>query len=317
VIVFEPGPPVLLRRGEIAPWPGTRSRVRVVPYPGEEQAGLDPWRGAYRRAPARPLVQVTCADPGVWRSALASAPPGPIVLGPVPPAEDLYGCAAAAIEACRGLGRGVVAVDWRAESLPVPGPDLVVVRLWNAAEPAPGAAGVGLALPLVPGWTAETGFLRDFFARARAADAAFAVPVELSGDGASRAALHEDLSRQVPSLADAFFDRIHHADWEKETARAAHLFAALAVEAGIPSRAPRPCGTGEFPDNVRAIERLEVAADSSAEPRASALRRAVRRIEELERDLGSLLAEGHGRLIFPTGSPELELLEAALSAGPA
>lgn len=327
MILFESTASAPWRRGEYTPFPGVRARTRAVPYPGLEPAGADPWSGEYRGAAEEMRIAAAADSAGEWVESLRHAPPGPVLVGPAPEADSVYGAASAACEAGRILGRGVVLVDVPVAAAPprVPAPpsgSVVAVavwrcgeedRLWEESRAAAGSIPYGVALPILPGWTDEEEFLDSFLRRCRTAGVEFVVPLEVDGFGPSRAAIHADFARLHPDRADAYFDRIHHGDWAEETRQARDRLRRAAAAAGISSKVPLPRGSSEFAANRRAVEALEDAAERSPEPRAARLRRAVRVLEDLGRDLESIAREGNGRLLFDPDSPEWEVIERALA----
>ncbi len=329
MIVYEGHAPPTVRRGEFYPFPGARARIRALPYPAFEPPGGDPWRGTYRR---RTEASVAAAERSIdhWEEALRPAPPGKVLVGPVAPAEPVYGAAAAAVEAARRLGRAVVLVETAergagASGVPpdgiAPGPDLARVVLWDGTLPAGafwkafggGSRPAGVALPAIPGWTGEEAFLAGFFARARDAGAAFAAAYALAGDGPSRAAIHADFSQLDPARSDAFFDAIHHRDFEEGTRDAAERFVEAAARAGVPARVPLLFGRTDIEANLRVIDAFEEEARAGGEPRASALLAAARRVEDLGRDVADLEREGNLRLLWRPDSPEARLARAVLA----
>ena len=327
MIVYESSGAAPWRRGEYAPFPGVRARIRAVPYPGLEPGGADPWSGQYRGASAEMRIAAATGSVSEWIEALRKAPPGPILIGPAPEAEAVYGAAAAASEAGRTLGRGVVLIDAPFSSAGFPAPaspagSLVAVavwrcgeenRLWKEARGIAGTVPFGLALPILPGWTGEEKFLESFLRRCRGEGAGFVVPLEVNGSGPSRAAIHADFARLHPDGADAYFGRIHHGDWDEEVRRGRDRLLGAATAAGLSTRVPVPRGSSDFASNRRAIEALEHAAEIAPEPRAARLRRAVRILEDFGRDLESIARDGNGRLLFDPGSPEWEVVERALA----
>ncbi|MGH9440802.1 MAG: hypothetical protein ACRD16_00850 [Thermoanaerobaculia bacterium] len=323
MIVYANGP-AAGRRGEFAPLPGVRSRVRAIPYPGLELPGADLWRGGYLRERKDTEVLAGPDSAEAWREVFAGAPPGCVLIGPVADVEPVYGAARAALAAAREAGRGAVIVDDRCEPDRLcDGPDVVRILVWRSEEGAgfwERAAGgrrggkSGVALPLIPGWTGEPSFVRDFLARARSAGLDFVAPLEIDPDGHSRAAIHADFTERFPGDADSFFDRLHHRDWAPESARALAAFADEARAAGVPPRAPLPRGRGDYEANLLAREALEREADRTGEPGASSLRGAARRIEDLGRDLEELTRQGNGRLVLAPRSREWAIVEEAIGA---
>ncbi len=327
MIVYDGPGPAAVRRGEFHPFNGARSRTRAIPYPGFDD-GPDPWRGQYRR-PAE--VESRPGPPGsaAWKEALANAPPGRVLVGPMTEAEPVYGAGTAAIEAAEALGHAVVAIEAAGIAGPfsfagsavarvvVWEPDRDAEKLWTSFGSRGGRAGV--ALPLIPGWTGEETFLARFFSAAAAHGARFVVPFPVSGDGGSRAAIHADFARIHPGDADAFFDAIHHRDWEEGMRRARERFAAVAVRARLPTRVPALAGRADFAANARLIEIFETEAERVEEPRASRLLAAARRLEDFGRDVAEIAREGNLRLLWAPDSPEGRTAAASLggeTAGP-
>ena len=322
MIVHEEGAPAVVRRGEFHPFPGARARVRAIPYPGFDPPGGDPWRGAYRRG-GDATAAAGPGSPEPWLDALGHAPPGKILVGPVAPADSVYGSAAAAVAAIRRLGRAALLIETadRPEDGVSAGPDLARVVVWDGAMAerdfwrsfARGAAPAGVAVPWIPGWTGEAAFLDAFFSGARAAGAAFAAGFPLAGDGPSRAAIHADYARWRPSDADAFFDAIHHRDWQAGTREARRRFAAAAERSGVPARVPLLVGAAEFEANARLAGAFESAAEEEEEPRASALRAAARRVEDFPRDVAGLEREGNLRILWAPDSAEARIARSVLA----
>jgi hypothetical protein len=321
VIVFERSGETAVRRGEFTPLPGVRSRLRAVPYPGCKPPGADPWRGEYARPAEEQRIGVGSDATEDWIRALSGAPAGCILVGPVPPEERIYGAAAAAVSAALDSGRGAVLLG--ALDPAVPGRDEAVtaVEIWRSGEEETlweglrslrGRAVAGVVLPLLPGWTTEEPFLESFLSRARREGARFVAPLEVNATGASRAAILDDFAAQFPDKADAYFGRLYHADWAADIAEAKKAFFRIAASLGLESRAPAPRGRADFPANLRAIEALDRRADESPEPEAARLRRAVRSIEDLGRDLQKVAEDGNVRLLFPPESPEGKLVEGLL-----
>ncbi len=320
MILFSAGPSVV-RRGEFAPFPGVRSRLRMVPYVGLDLPGADPWKGVYRKAADEIEVAAGSDSLERWEESLFGAPPGSVLIGPIAACEKVYGAGAAAIEAARQSGRGSIVVDPLCGAGELPdGPDVVRIALWRAGEgeslwdrfDSPGEGKAGVALPMIPGWTAEPEFLGAFFARARAARFDFAAPFEIAPDGYSRSAIHGDFAALFPEKADSYFDKLHHRDWALDLARARLAFAEGARAAGLDARVPLPRGRRDFEANLRAREALDSEADRSAEPEASVLRSAARRIEDFGRDLAELSRQGNLRLLVSPGTREWRVVEEAL-----
>jgi len=322
VIVYAGPAAAAARRGEFLPFPGARSRCRAIPYPGFEADGGDPWSATYGR-PGEIETGVGPGDAAVWSAALSRIPPGKVLVGTAAPAESVYGAASAAVAAARELGRGVVLVETvESRTAAAPGPDLVRVVPWESApdfwirfarRPHPS----GVALPLLPGWTGTEEFLQRSLSAARSAGASFLAPFELRGDGATRAAIHADYAKLRPEEADAFFDAIHHRDWETHTREARAGLRRAAAEAGFSTRVPAIAGAAEFAGNARLVEAFEIAAETAGEPRASDLLAAARRLEDLGRDVEEVARDGNLRLLWPLDSPEGRIAADLFSARPA
>ncbi len=321
MIVYSGAAPPLVRRGEFHPIAGARARIRAMPYPAFEPPGGDPWRGSYRRR-EETTVAPGAGSADAWEEAMRNAPAGKVLVGPVPPAELVYGSAAAAVAAARRLGRSAILFETsRREPDEIPaGKDLARVVLWDGALPTAefwrafrGGASAGVALPLIPGWTGDEDFLVELFERAAEAGAAFAAGFALSGDGPSRAAIHADFAERHPDRADAFFDAIHHRDWDAGTRQAAARFRAAAAIAGLPDRTPLLVGGGDHEANARLIDAFEEEARRGEEPRSSALLAAARRVEDFGRDVADLEREGNLRLLWPPDSPEARVARLVLA----
>lgn len=310
------------RRGEFLPFPGIRGRTRAIPYTGFEPPGADPWQKQYRSPAPDSAAEAGSPDQDGWVAALRASPPGPILIGPAPPAEPVYTSALAAIGAARELARGVVAVDVAGVWDRIDFDDsLVRVEIWRAGEEAflwerlertRGRVRQGIALAVLPGWTAESDYLEAFLPRAREAGVDFVAPFGVEGEGQGRAAIHADYSRENPAGADAFFNLLFHADWEARTHEGILRLREAAAKAGVATRVPRPPGAGEFRSNARVIEALESEAEDSPEPFASELFRAARRIEDVNRNIEELVLRGNRRLLFPAGSRAGEVAERVL-----
>ena len=310
MIVYEGAPGPTVRRGEVAPFPGARSRTRAVPYAGFDGDGADPWKARYRRERGVVPVAAGPRDVSAWAEALAAAPAGRVLVGTAAPAEPVYTASGAAVAAARALGRGVVLVEApESETEAEPGPDLARVVVWSA-DPgfweafARRRSPAGVAVPLIPDWTASDEGVEAILASARAAGAAFLVSFELdAGDGATRAAIHADFAALRPDAADAFFDAIHHRPWTGAVRRGRERFRA----GRLPWRVPAVAGTSDFAGNVRLVEAFESAADSEDEPLASRFLAAARRIEDLGRDVEDVARRGNLRLLWPADSPERQI----------
>ncbi|MGE5276042.1 MAG: hypothetical protein ACM3SU_03525 [Acidobacteriota bacterium] len=326
MILFVPGEPLV--RAVEADLAGRRIAVRAFPCGGE--AGPAPFRfdPVERRMilrPAQGRAEVGPADAMAWRRAIGRAPAGPVLLGPGSAAGLTRECARAAAQGAREAGRAVYLLDPDPAGLPEDseGPFAAVFSgvpdeaMWGNLEASSRRMPSGLLLPVIPGWTAEDSFLDAIFARAPVAGALFVAAVAAADDGDSRRRLVAARGLAEPGSEEAFFDRVHHGDWQAETARALERMLALASRAGLACRPPRPRGEGEPPGNVAAAARLEELAERGAgsEHRAALLRAAVRWLDEVGRDLRPVVAEGNFGRIFPFDPEIAPDVERAL-AGP-
>jgi hypothetical protein len=326
LILFVPGEPLV--RGVEADLAGRRIAARAFPCGGE--AGPSPFRfdPVERRMVVRPVegrVEVGPADVVAWRRAIGRSPAGPILLGPGSTDGQARDCARAAAQGAREAGRAVYLLDPDPAGLPEEGggPFAAVFSgvpdesTWRNLEAASQRMPSGLLLPVIPGWTAEDSFLDGIFARAALAGARFVAAIPAADDGDSRRRLVAARGIAEPGSEEAFFDRVHHGDWQGDTARALDRMLALAARAGLACRPPRPRGEGEPAGNVAAAARLEELAERGAgsEHRAALLRAAVRWLDEVGRDLRPVVAEGNFGRIFPFDPEIAPDVERAL-AGP-
>jgi hypothetical protein len=164
----------------------------------------------------------------------------------------------------------------------------------------------GVLLPVLPGWTTEDSFLEPLLSRVAAAGAVSLTAVPVASDGESRRRAVEARSILEPESVEAYFDRVHHGDWERESAQAIARIREEGARRGLALRPPRPRADGEPSANTAAAARLEELADAEAsgEHAAARLLASVRWIDELGRDLAPILEEGNFQKIFPFG-PEI------------
>jgi hypothetical protein len=325
MIVYRAGESATVRRGEFEPLPGLRGRFRAVPYPGFEREGADPWSRTYRARRADQEPTPGSRRPEVWRDALAAIKVGPLLVGPAPAADAIYGVVPAVVAAARRLGLGTILLDASEGARAIaPGEDLVIVHPWRAGDEsdlgsrcsATAAIGVtGVALPVIPGWTDEPDCLAKLFSDLRASGATFVVPFTLDLAGPGRAALLEDSEAMGPAGSE-LFDRLFHGGFDERVIAARARVVEAARASGLAIGVPMPRGAGEHASNLSARQALERAAAESADPSASELRRAARRIEEYRGDLGALFREGNGRLVVEPGSPAWPLVVLALDSAP-
>jgi len=326
LIRFERGQPIV-RPGEIE-IAGRRVALRAVPFAGD--AGPPPFRfdpvtrmAVLRRSEG--LVEAGPDEPEAWRRPISRAPAGPALIGPSVPAELVRRAARAAAEAAREAGRAVYLLDPDPDSLPAaPCRPFVSIftgipaeTLWSAVGAASAQMPAGLLLPILPGWTSEESYLTEVLDRAAQVGASFVAGVAMAGGGEARRRIVAARALFEPGTEDAFFDRVHHCDWDAEVARALLALRAGARSRGLSDRPPRPRGDGEPAGNAAVAARLEELAetDAGSEHRQALLRAAVRWLDERGRDLRPVVAEGNFRKIFPFGAeiaPEVERAFASL-----
>lgn len=325
MILFEPGEEPIVRAGE-ADLAGRRIAARAFPYGGE--AGpppfrFDPVEHTVILRPAEGRVEAGPAEPDSWRRAIGRAPAGPLLVGPGSAAEAVRGSARAAAEGARAAGRAVYLLDPDPAGLPEPSGDPFIAvfsgipdeAMWRNLEAAAQRMASGLLLAVIPGWTTEDSYLDEVLVRAARIGARFVAPVPAAGDGDSRRRVVAARGHREPESEESFFDRVHHGDWNAETARAVERLLALAPGRSLGCRPSRPRGDAEPPGNAAAAARLEELADRDAgnEHRAALLRAAVRWLDGLGRDLRPVVAEGNFRKIFPFGPEIAPDVERALS----
>ncbi len=297
---------------------GRRIAGHAVPYSGE--AGetafrFDPLerRLIERRSSGR--VGVGPADPSMWVRAFARCPAGPVFVGPGSPVEEIRGAGKAAAEGAARAGRGVYLLDPDPAGLPEE-PENAFVALFAWAPGADGREAEGLCaalargfaagglLPIVPGWTDEADFLKEYLGSLAAAGARFAAPIPASGDGEARRLLVEARASVDPGSADGFFEKIHHRDWGASLTAGLRRFRAEAERRGLATLPPRPVGAAEPPANSAAAARLEERAQELEEDehRSALLHAAARWIDESGRDLAAVVREGNFAKVFPFGT---------------
>ena len=312
--VAAPEPAVRPLEADVA---GRRVAAHAAPYGGEVGSPafrFDPLqrRLVVRRGSGR--VTVGPAAPEAWAHAFSRCPAGPVLVGPGSPAEEVRGAGLAAAEGAVLAGRGVYLLDPDPAGVPSargssftaivcwsPGGDDVLERLAPLL-----AAGVpaGALLPIIPGWTDESRFLKQWWARVEDAGALFAAAISATGDGDERRLLVEARARVDPASADSFFEKAHHSDWPSAVREGIRLFRAEAARRGLPAIPPRPIGAGEPPGNSAAAGWLEERAVTVEEDehRAALLHGAARWIDEAGRDLGPVVREGNFGKVFPFGA---------------
>jgi hypothetical protein len=310
---------------------GRRIAARATPYTGEAGAGwpfrFDPLerRLIARRSAGR--VAVGPPDAAAWSRAFSRCPPGPVLVGPGSPVEEIRGAYAAAAEGAAAAGRAVYLLDPEPAGLPAAPPRVfVAICVWTPGGDgetprrlsASRGAGIsaGAVLPVVPGWTDGADFLDEWFSRAIAAGAEFVAAVSAAGEGEDRRVLVEARAEVEPESADAFFEKVHHGDWEEAVREGLRRFRDAARRRGLPAMPPRPIGSGEPAANSVAAARLEERAVEleADEHRAALLHAAARWIDESGRDLAPVVREGNFGKVFPFGALAAEA-EAAFRAG--
>ena len=234
----------------------------------------------------------------------------------------MRGAYRAAAEGARAAGRGAYLLDPEPDGLPSgPGQAAVVVASWRPGPLPPilavaAAAGFasGLALPVIPGWTAEAALYEPLLDAAAAAGAVFVAALCPSADGEARRLAVEARAAADPSAADSVFERVHHGGWSAEVPEGQAAVCEAAARRGLLPLPPRPRGEGEPAANAMASALLEerAAQPSAGEHHQALLHGAVRWIDESGRDLSAVVREGNFRKIFPFGPEAAAQVEAAL-----
>lgn len=324
MIVFTEAAAATVRSGELD-LGGRRVAARAIPYAGE--AGLPPFRfdpleRRFVGLRADATIAAGPSEPEPWREALSNAPAGPVAVESCSPAEPIYGACRAAAEGALAAGRGVYMIDPEAAALPINADGAaVIVVSWRPgrlptvlASAAEAGFAAGLALPAIPGWTAERAFLESLLDAAARAGASFVSVVPPAWDGQARRLAVEARACEDPGSAESFFERIHHGS-DSDLRGALATVRAECGKRGFASIAPRPRGRGEPEVNARAAALLEERAleAEADEHRMAMIHAAVRWIDESGRDLAAVLAEGNLRKVFPFGAAIAAEVETALS----
>ncbi len=324
MILFEQAAAPAVRAGEFD-LGGRRVAARATPYSGDAAPPafrFDPLERRFVTCRREAKVVAGPADPGSWREALNGLPAGAVAVERCSAAESVRGAYRAAAEGARAAGRGVYLLDPEPDGLPsAPGRTAVVVVSWRPGPLPPilrvaAAAGFssGLALPVIPGWTADASFYEPLLDAAAAAGAVFVMPLSPSADGEGRRLAVEARAAEDPAAADSFFERVHHGGWGAEVPRGQAAVREAAAGRGLLSLPPRPRGEGEPPANSRASALLEekAALSMAGEHHQALMHGAVRWIDESVRDLSAVVREGNFRKVFPFGAEAAAQVEAAL-----
>ena len=324
MIVFTEAVAPTVRSGEFD-LAGRRVAVRAVAYSGE--AGppsyrFDPLELRFVARRREGAVAAGPANPGAWREALARLPAGAVAVEACSAAEAVRGAYRAAADGARSAGRGVYLIDPEPEGLPqTPDRSVVVVVSWRPgplpsllALAARAGFATGLAVPVLPGWTADAGFFESLLDEASAAGAVFVAALPPACDGDARRLTVEARTENDPAAADRFFEEVHHGGWSAKLPRLLADARAACARRGLALLPPRPVGTGEPAVNAAAAAYLEERAcqKEADEHRQALLHAAVRWIDESGRDLAGVVREGNFRKVFPFGGDVAAETEAAL-----
>ncbi len=316
MIVFEQAPLPAIRPGdwELA---ARRIAVRLFPYSGD--AGPPPFRfdPVERRFVARKAqgtISVGPPEAELWRLALARVPAGPALVGPCEAVEEIRGAYRAAVEGALLSGRAVYLLDPAPEGLPGE-PQSACVALFSCIpKQKPGLASLsaalslgipsGCLLPLVPGWTLESGAVEEAIRDAQTAGARFLAPILPAEDGPARRTIVEAATAADPASSEGVFELVHHADWGVELREGLLRVFEACARLGLAAVPPRPVGLHEPSGNAAAAGCLEEKARAlfEDEHRAALLHAAVRWIDESGRDLAPIVREGNFRKVFPFGA---------------
>lgn len=324
MILFEEAASAAVKAGEFDLC-GRRVAARATPYSGDAAPPSFRFDSIERRFVAcrrEARVAAGPADPEAWRQALGRLPLGAVVVERCSAAETVRGSYRAAADGARAAGRGVYLLDPERDGLPLAADrTAVVIASWRPGPLPPileAAAGAGfasgLALPVIPGWTAEASFYEPVLDAAAAAGAIFVAAVSPASDGESRRLAVDARAEVEPSAADSFFERAHHAAWGDEVPQGLAGVRAAAARRGLLTLPVRPRGEGEPAANSSAAALLEerAARPAAGEHHQALLLGAVRWIDESGRDLAAVVREGNFRKVFPFGAEAAEEVEAAL-----
>jgi hypothetical protein len=324
MIVFEEAAAAAVKAGEFD-LGGRRVAARATPYSGDAAPPFFHFDSIERRfVTCRRDARVAAgpADPEAWREALGRLPLGAVGVERCSAAEAVRGAYRAAADGARAAGRGVYLLDPERDGLPtMAGQAFVVVVSWRPGPLPPileaaAAAGFvsGLALPVLPGWTAESSFYEPVLDAAAAAGAVFVAPISPAADGEARRFAVDARAEADPSAADSFFERVHRAGWGDEVQQGLAAVRAAAARRGLSTLPARPRGEGESGANSSAAALLEerAARPTAGEHHQALLHGAVRWLDESGRDLAAVVREGNFRKVFPFGSEAAEEVEAAL-----
>lgn len=328
MIVFTEAASPVLRAGEFD-LAGRRVAVRALAYAGE--AGppafrFDPLERRFVARRSEAAVLAGPPEPDAWREALGRLPAGVAAVEACSPAESVRGAYRAAADGARAAGRGVYLIDPEPEGLPETADrSAVVVVSWRVGPLPPVLAlaaragfASGLALPVLPGWTAEEPFLGALLDAAAAAGAAFVAALSPAPDPEARRCLVDARAAEDPAAADRFFEDVHHGDWASKLPALLASVRAACARRGLAALPPRPVGAGESGVNAAAAAFLEERARETEadEHRHALLHAAVRWIDESARDLSAVVVEGNFRKVFPFGTEIAAEAEAALRRRP-
>ncbi|MGH9399115.1 MAG: hypothetical protein ACRD00_02010 [Thermoanaerobaculia bacterium] len=324
MILFEEAALPAVRAGEFD-LGGRRVAARATPYGGDAAPPsfrFDPLERRFLTCRRDSTVSAGPAEADLWRGALEGLPPGAVAVEKWSGAEAVRGAYRAAVDGALQAGRGVFLLDPEPEGLPDAADSSAVVVVCFRPGPLPkvlsaaARAGFasGLALPVIPGWTAEASFYEPLLEAASAAGAVFVAPLSPASDGEARRCAVEARAADDPASADGFFERVHHGDWLGELPGRLAAVRAAAVARGLLVLPPRPRGAGEPPANAAASSLLEqrAAQMGADEHRQALMHAAVRWIDESGRDLSALTREGNFRKVFPFGAEVAVEVEAAL-----
>lgn len=324
MILFEEAVAPAVKAGEFDLC-GRRVAVRAIAYSADAAPPSFRFDALERRFVAGrrgATVAAGPADPQAWREALGRLAAGAVAVERCSSAEAVRGAYRAAAEGALAAGRGVYLLDPDQDALPPKaGPAVVVVASWRPgplppilAKAAASGFSSGLALPVIPGWTAEASFYEPLLDAAAAHGAVFVAPLSPASDGEARRLAVEARADEDPSTTDSFFERVHHAGWGDDVPKALAAMREAVVRRGLRTLPARPRGEGEPAANSSAAAGLEerAALPAAGEHLQALLHGAVRWIEESGRDLSAVVREGNFRKVFPFGPEAAQEVEAAL-----